>query len=149
VARKHNLLLSPDDPLLVTITLNEVILRRIIASQQQAIEAAQDQISAGAAQQLDAARQVAGILITGAADYVAGELRTATAALKSELLEAAAAQKDAAIAAAQDARRAQSMAWWAVMVIVVVLCVVLGIAIGHAPRLPAAPPAASGTTATR
>jgi hypothetical protein len=151
VARKHNLLLSPDDPLLVTVTLNEVILRRIIAAQQQAIEAAQDQISAGAAQQIDAAKQVAGVIITGAADYVAGELRAATAALKDELLEAAATQKDAAIAAAREARRAQSMAWWAVMAMLAVLCLLLGIAIGHAPNLRPSPPPATvpGSTATR
>jgi hypothetical protein len=77
VARQHNLLLSPDDPLLVTVTLNEVILQRIIAMQLQAIEAAQDQIAAGTAQQIEAARQIAGLTITAAADYVAGELKEA------------------------------------------------------------------------
>jgi len=57
VARQHNLLLSPDDPLLVTITLNEVILQRIIARQLQAIEAAQDQIAAGSAPVVGASRE--------------------------------------------------------------------------------------------
>jgi hypothetical protein len=93
VARQHNLLLSPDDPLLVTITLNEVILQRIIARQLQAIEAAQDQIAAGSAQQIETARQIAGIVVTGAADYVAGELRATAAALKAEWVAAVEAEK--------------------------------------------------------
>ena len=88
VARRHNLFLDPDDPLLVTLTLNEIALGRIIARQLAAIEAAQDQISAGSAQQIVAAREIAGILITGAAQYMADELRDIIAGHKQALLEA-------------------------------------------------------------
>lgn len=111
VARKHNLLLSPDDPLLVTITLNEVILRRVLERQRQAIEAAQDQISAGAAQQLEAAKQVAGIIVTGAADYVTGEFRQTAAILNAELLATLAQEERKALLAAEAARQAQRLAW--------------------------------------
>jgi hypothetical protein len=111
VARKHNLLLSPDDPLLVTITLNEVILRRVLERQRQAIEAAQDEIAAGAAQQIEAAKQLAGIIVTGAADYVTGEFRQAAAILKAELLAAMQGEERKALRAAEAARQAQRLAW--------------------------------------
>jgi hypothetical protein len=130
VARKHNLLLSADDPLLVTVTLNEAILHRIIARQTEAIEAAQDQISAGAAQQIETAREVAGLIITGAADYVAGEVRAAVTALKEDLFASAAAQKAEALRAAEDARQAQRGAWYAAITVLVAIGVVLGVAIG-------------------
>jgi len=130
VARKHNLLLSPDDPLLVTVTLNEAILHRLIARQTEAIEAAQDQISAGTAQQIETAREVAGLIVTGAADYVAGAVRAAMTALKEDLLATVAAQKAEALRAAEDARQAQRTAWYAAITVLVAIGVLLGVAIG-------------------
>ena len=130
VARKHNLLLSPDDPLLVIVTLNEAILRRLIARQTEAIEAAQDQISAGAAQQIETAREVAGLIVTGAADYVAGQVRAAMTALKEDLLATVAAQKAEALHAAQAARQAQRTAWYAAITVLVAIGVLLGVAVG-------------------
>jgi hypothetical protein len=115
VARKHNLLLSPDDPLLVTITLNEVILRRVLERQRQAIEAAQDQISAGAAQQIEAAKQVAGIIVTGAADYLTGEFRQAAEILKTELVAVMQGEERKALRAAEAASQAKRLAWAAAL----------------------------------
>jgi hypothetical protein len=126
VARRHNLLLSQDDPLLVMLTLNEIVLARILAKQEQTLEAALDQISAGAAQQVEAAREVAGLVITGGADYVASELRLAIAALKEDLLAASQTGKAEAGQAAERARLAQRSAWQAAMVTIAILCVVLG-----------------------
>ena len=142
VARQHNLLLSPDDPLLVTITLNEVILQRIIARQLQAIEAAQDQIAAGTAQQIEAARQIAGLIITGAADYVASELNGTVAALKAEWLASIDAEKRQIVAAAAEANQAQRRAWQAAVLVGGVLCLLAGAAIGLAVELSPARPAA-------
>jgi hypothetical protein len=147
VARQHNLLLSPDDPLLVTITLNEVILQRIIARQLQAIEAAQDQIAAGTVQQIEAARQIAGIVITGAADYVAGELKNIAATLKAEWFAAIDVEKKQILAAAAAARQAQRFAWQAALLVGGVLCLLVGIAVGLALDLSPTPPAT--TTAQR
>jgi len=130
VARKHNLLLSADDPLLVTVTLNEAILSRIIARQNEAIEAAQDQISAGAAQQIETAREVASLIVTGAADYVAAEVRAAITALKDELLAAVTAQKAEALRAAEAAGQAQRIARYAAVTVLVAIGVLLGVAIG-------------------
>jgi hypothetical protein len=141
VARQHNLLLSPDDPLLVTITLNEVILQRIIARQLQAIEAAQDQIAAGSAQQIETARQIAGIVVTGAADYVAGELKATAAALKADWLVAVEAEKKRILQAAAEARQAQRLAWQAALAIGALLCLLIGAVIGFALDLSGSAPA--------
>jgi hypothetical protein len=146
VARQHNLLLSPDDPLLVTITLNEVILQRIIARQLQAIEAAQDQIAAGSAQQIETARQIAGIVVTGAADYVASELRETAAALKVEWLAAVEAEKNQILQAAAEACQAQRLAWHAAFAIGALLCLLIGIVIGFALDLSWSAPALQTNT---
>jgi hypothetical protein len=143
VARQHNLLLSPDDPLLVTVTLNEVILQRIIAMQLQAIEAAQDQIAAGTAQQIEVARQIAGLTITAAADYVAGELKETAETVKAEWLAAVRAEKKQIMTVAAEARQAQHLAWRAALFVGAVLCILLGVAVGLAVELsPALTPAA-------
>jgi len=130
VARRHNLLLDPDDPLLVTLTLNELALNRIIAKQLAAIEAAQDQISAGTVQQLETAREVAGILITGAARYMADELRDIVAGHKQALLEAVASEKDKVAVIADGARRAQRLAWHGATAAIAISCILIGVVIG-------------------
>jgi hypothetical protein len=152
VARKHNLLLSPDDPLMVLVTLNEMILARMLETQQRALEAALDQISAGAAQQVDAAREVAGVVITGGADYVAGEIRRATAALKIDLLEAVETAKAEARQAADGARLAERRCWQIALVLAVSVSLVLGAAATASllpPDLCPAPRLTGNTTARR
>lgn len=128
VARRHNLLLSPDDPLLIVVTLHEILLTRLLARQNQAMGAALDEISAGAAQQVEAAREVAGVVITGGADYVAGALRGAITALKDELQGAATSLKADTLRAAENAKRAEQGAWYAVLVAVAIGCTLLGAA---------------------
>jgi hypothetical protein len=128
VARKHNLLLSPDDPLMVLVTLNEMILARMLETQQRALEAALDQISAGAVQQVDTARDVAGVVITGGADYVTGEIRRATAALKVDLLAAVEKTKAEARQAADGARLAERRCWQIALAVAVSVSLLLGAA---------------------
>jgi Transcriptional activator TraM len=152
VARRHNLLLDRDDPLLVTLTLNELALNRIIAGQLAAIEAAQDQISAGAAQQIETAREVAGVLITGAARYMAEELRDVIAGHKQALREAVEAEKRQLNAISDGARQAQRSAWHGAIAAIAVSCVLLGVAIGLSVDIggPAiAPRPAPGSTTAR
>jgi hypothetical protein len=150
VARKHNLLLSPDDPLLVTITLNEVMLRRLLERQAEALQAAQDEIAAGAAQQIEAAREIAGLVITGATEFVVGELRSAATALNAELLAAAERERKLAVAAAISAQRAQRHAWAAVAVAAALTSLVFGVIIGWvAEPAPSQLPAPAPTSAAQ
>ena len=77
VAKRHDLLLSRDDPVLVTVTLNELILAEALAQLQASLDAASQDIAASAAKQIEASKIIAEQLITAAADYVANEIRAA------------------------------------------------------------------------
>ena len=136
IAKRHNILLSPDDPLLVLVTLNEVILRRLLDKQTAAISASQDQIAAGTAQQLHAAKDIAAAIITRAAQFLDEGLREATEAHKRELLAAAAAGKEGLASYVTAARAASRSAWYGAVTVIAVACTALGITIGMLIELP-------------
>jgi hypothetical protein len=126
------------------------VLARMLATQQRALEAALDQISAGTAQQVDAAREVAGVVITGGADYVASEIRGATAALKIDLLAAVETAKAEARQAADGARLAERRSWQIALAVAVILSLLLGIVAAPSLFPPDFPPQRlSGSTAAR
>ncbi len=85
VAKRHHLLLSEDDPVLVTLTLNELILTRAIAQIQAHIEACKEQTSIAAAEHIAASKALAEDIITAGAAYLAGELRAAVDEAKAVL----------------------------------------------------------------
>ena len=110
VAKRHNALLGRDDPIFMVVTLNELIIARALEQVQAAVEASQDQISAGTAQQIATAKTVAASLITSAADYVAGQVRAATADAAQQIQLAAAEELRGARLAAKSAQKAGSTA---------------------------------------
>jgi hypothetical protein len=79
VAQKHGLLLSRDDPVLVSVTLNEQILSHAFGRLQGSLEQAQQEIGELSAKQTEAAKTIAEQLITAAAGYIADEVRAAAA----------------------------------------------------------------------
>jgi hypothetical protein len=79
VARKHGLLLSRDDPVLVSVTLNEQILSHALGQLQGCLDKAKQEIGELSARQTEAAQTIAEQLITAAAGYVADEVRAAAA----------------------------------------------------------------------
>jgi hypothetical protein len=130
VAKRHNVLLGPDDPILVTLTLNELILAGYLERVQTLLEAAQDQTSAGTAQHLAAAREIAARLVTEAGGYVAGQLTEAGAGVQARLLEAVGRELEAAREAARVAAQARRVAVNAALVAVGVACGLAGAVIG-------------------
>jgi len=130
VARRHNVLLGPDDPILVTLTLNELILTGYLERVQALLEAAQDQTSAGTAQHLVAAQETAARLVSEAGGYVAGQLAEAGAGVQGRLLEAVGRELEAAQAAARAAAQAGRIAIVAALVAVGVACGLVGAVIG-------------------
>ena len=83
VAKRHDLLLSRDDPVLVTVTLNELILAEALAQLQASLGEAKHEIAASTAKQVEASKTIAEQLITAAADYAAGEIRAAVAEVRA------------------------------------------------------------------
>jgi len=84
IAIKHNVLLSPDDPILVTLTLNELVLGHYLELVNQHSEDAERRLASAIAEQLAAARSSAGAIITDAADYVETQVRQSVHAVVLE-----------------------------------------------------------------
>ena len=75
VAKKHNVLLSPDDPILLTVHLHELVLAEVLANIKSiATECRNDSIAA-VAHQVEVAKRAAATLITQTAGYVAAEVQ--------------------------------------------------------------------------
>jgi hypothetical protein len=77
VARTHGVRLGRDDPILIAATINRLTLDEALAEIRKAVQESQDQIAAGTAQQVEAAKATAARLITDAAVYAAEWLRAA------------------------------------------------------------------------
>lgn len=136
VAIRHSVLLDDDDPVLVTITLGEVVLSRyldLISEQheranQALAEVLQEQLD----QQVSAAKETAGRVITEAGKYVNDQVRQAVTAglteantqLQKQLAEATANSRSAQ-AAKGSAYVAAILAGFAALVSVAALVVVL------------------------
>ena len=116
VAKRHHLLLRPDDPLFITVTLNDLLLARALERIEAAVIASQDQIAAGTAQQIATAKVLGERLVTAAAGHVAGQVREAAGEAAYRIGTAVAAELHAAHAAANAASTARAGAWWAVTI---------------------------------
>lgn len=66
-----------NDPILLSLVLNRLLLDDAAAGLQDAIRKSQDETAAGTQQQIEAAKATAGRIITEAAGYAAERLRTA------------------------------------------------------------------------
>ncbi len=87
VAKKHKLVLSLDDPVLVTVSLNELLLSRYVEKITAAVETVEARTAAGSAQQVEAAKTIARQIITGAGDYIAERVKAAVLEAQSVLAE--------------------------------------------------------------
>jgi hypothetical protein len=85
VARRHGLLLDRSDPVLITVTLGELMRARVVAQIEEAAGAARLEIAAGAARQTEAVKAEAAQLITAAADYADEQFRLAARAAAENL----------------------------------------------------------------
>jgi hypothetical protein len=77
IAKRHHVLLDRNDPVFIAVTLNELVLAKVIAQIEAGVEAAKIDIAAGAARQIEAAKSTASRLITAAADYAEEQFRLA------------------------------------------------------------------------
>lgn len=105
VAIKHNVLLGSDDPILVTVTLNEFILSRYLQAAAEQQHQINRELTIALQQHQEQAKDVAGRIITNAAGYVTDEIKQA---VKMALVQASAemeAQKAASQIALSDCRK--------------------------------------------
>lgn len=84
VAIRHGVLLDSNDPVLATVTLNELVLSRYVEILTEQNEAHRKAIEAALHQGIADAKQTAGRVITEAADYVSEQARTAVSTALEE-----------------------------------------------------------------
>lgn len=131
VAKRHGLLLGPNDPILVTLTLNELIVAGYVDSITAAIGDTLDQLSGAQAQHIEAAREIASGIVTRAADYGADQVKRLVDDLAAGLRASLSADVEAARAAAAEAQQARKGAVWALVGAVALLALCLGLVLGR------------------
>ncbi|MEJ2125200.1 MAG: hypothetical protein P8Y47_10460 [Alphaproteobacteria bacterium] len=113
VAKRHGVLIGRDDPVFMTITLNEIVLKRALQEMRTAVTAVQDEMAAGMAQHTAAAKTIGENIITAAAAHVETQLRSAAADAAQEINAALAARLAEARSSADRAAAATQIAQWA------------------------------------
>ena len=81
VAKRHKILLDPDDPAFALITINEIVLSRAIAIVEAKLEAMEQRLAQISEKQTETAKAIGEAIITAAASYVAERLKDAGADL--------------------------------------------------------------------
>jgi hypothetical protein len=128
VAKKHKLVLGVDDPVLVTVTLNELLLARYIDKIDAKLDAAEARMVAHGNQQIDIAKTIATKIVTGAGDYIADRVKAAAVDLNKPNNEPI----DKQLAGLENvAHRANRMAWIAILMSIIPLSLTVGIGIGY------------------
>jgi len=81
VAKRHKILLDPDDPAFALITINEIVLSRAIAIVEAKLEAMAQRLAQISEKQAGTAKAIGEAIITAGAAYVAERLKDAGADL--------------------------------------------------------------------
>jgi len=81
VAKRHKILLDPDDPAFALITINEIVLSRAIAIVEARLKEMEQRMAHISAQQAETAKAIGEAIITAGAAYVAERLKDAGADL--------------------------------------------------------------------
>lgn len=131
VAKRHAVLLGPNDPILVTLTLNELIVAGYVERIESGLLGSLDQLSAAQAQHIEAAREIASGIITRAADYGADQIHQAVDDLVTSLRAGLAADVQAAREAAYRAEKARTASTYALIGVAVLLALVIGLLLGR------------------
>lgn len=75
IAIKHNVLLDKDDPILVTITINEIVLSRYLDLVTERYSDASRDLTIALLHQQEESKRIAEKIITEASDYVSNQVR--------------------------------------------------------------------------
>lgn len=108
VAKRHNVLLGKDDPILVTVTMCELVLGHYVTHLGEHVETVQRHATATAAKQVEAAKESAGRIITEAANFVSDQVRKAATDATAQAREDASRELSAARAELTNAHQVRS-----------------------------------------
>ncbi|EIH7005369.1 conjugal transfer protein TraM [Escherichia coli] len=117
VAIRHGVLLGKDDPILATVTVNELVLGRFLDLISDQYDEANRTLTLTLQQQVEQSKETAGKIITDAANYVSDQTRQAVAEaikdagkeLRQQVAEVKTASREA-VASGRDAQVAKNSA---------------------------------------
>jgi hypothetical protein len=114
VAKRHNVLVDPSDPVFIAVTLNEVLLAEHLAKVDAALAQAEETFARASERQLEKARYTATALVANTSVALAEQLKGAGVGLRAQLQqgvrELVLTAADAAAVAAQQKRAGQRAA---------------------------------------
>ncbi|MFO0583235.1 MAG: hypothetical protein U0229_13280 [Anaeromyxobacter sp.] len=114
VAKRHNVLVDPSDPVFIAVTLNELLLAEHLAKVDAALAQAEEAFARGSERQLEKARYTATSLVANTSVALAEQLKGAGVALRAQLQqgvrELVLTAAEAATVAARQKRAAQHAA---------------------------------------
>lgn len=133
VAIKHSVLLGENDPILVTVTLNDLVLGRYVEVLTAQGEGHVMALSAALQDHIELSKETGGRIITEAADYVSAEVHKAvssavadaSAAIRQDIANAQAANREA-VGGVEAARTARATA--IIAAVVAGFCAVIAVA---------------------
>ncbi len=129
VAKRHNVLVDPQDPIFVAVTLNELLLADHVQKVQAALDRAEAKTDHATSRYIEKARFAAASLMTDSGKQLGDQLRQAGTALGAHLQHVVRELVLAAEAAAAEAAREKRAARWAAAVAMGCTFVVVGMAL--------------------
>ena len=134
IARRHNIVVAPDDPLFVVLTMLELVAGRYLERTEATLQAQREAWIEALDRAEARARASAESLITAAAQYVATTTRAPLAEYVEAIKAAAAAERakiDASAAEMRtEAKKARWVLWGSAIVLAVLSAILIGTAIG-------------------
>jgi len=129
VAKRHNVLVDPQDPIFVAITLNELLLATYVQKVQAALDRAEQATAHASSRHLENVRWTAASIVADSSKHLTDQLRGAGSALRSQLQHVVRELVLVAEAAAMEAAREKRAAQWAAAAAIGCACLVVGMAV--------------------
>lgn len=131
IARRHNVLVSADDPVFIGVTLNELVLAEHLKRIEAAIARATANLDAVSARRLAEARWVAEQLVAKGARDGGEQIRLAGGDIRSMLERTIGGGLATSGTAVEEARQHRRVAFWSAIVTCGCTCLVLGLQIAR------------------
>ena len=135
VARRHNVLVDPGDPIFVAVTLNELLVAEYVEAVELALARAEKTARVASREQAEQARQATAQLMTDSAKQVGEQMRAAGSALRFQLERLVEGSVRSAEAAASESSQNRVASFWAAALATACACIAVA-AVGLACWIP-------------
>ena len=123
VARRHNVLVEPGDPIFVAVTLNELLVAEYVDAVELALARAEKTAWAASREHAEQARQAASQLMTDTAKQLGEQVRVAGSALRLQLEQLVERSVRSAQAAASESTQNRVASYWAAALATACACI--------------------------